>query len=165
VVSAMPLESAVRAALADVCDPEIPGLSIVDLGIVRDVQVGLDRVRVELLPTFIGCPAVDLIRDAVVERLARFATTVEAEISFAEPWTTERITPQGRRQLRERGFAPPTDIPLGRELPLFSSMTAAGCPWCGSTNTRLQNAFGPTLCRAIAHCEDCLQPFEQFKTV
>jgi ring-1,2-phenylacetyl-CoA epoxidase subunit PaaD len=164
-VSAVPLESAVRAALADVSDPEIPGLSIVDLGIVRNVQVGPGRVRVELLPTFIGCPAAELIREAVIERLAPFAATVEAEITFAEPWTTERITPQGRRQLRERGFAPPTDMPLGRELPLFTTVIAAECPWCGSSNTRLENAFGPTLCRAIAHCEDCLQPFEQFKTV
>ena len=165
VVSAMPLESAVRAALADVCDPEIPGLSIVDLGIVRDVRVGPGHVRVELLPTFVGCPATDLIRDAVAERLAGFAATVDAVITFAEPWTTARITPQGRRQLRERGFAPPADLALGRELPPFAALTAAACPYCGSTNTRLQNAFGPTLCRAIAHCEDCFQPFEQFKTV
>jgi ring-1,2-phenylacetyl-CoA epoxidase subunit PaaD len=164
VVSAIPLETAVRAALADVSDPEIPGVSIVDLGIVRDVQVGPGRVRVELLPTFIGCPATELIRQAVVERLAQFAATIEAEITFAEPWTTERITPQGRRRLRERGFAPPADLPLGRELPPFP-VTAAQCPYCGSANTRLQNAFGPTLCRAIAHCEDCVQPFEQFKTV
>ena len=161
----VPLESAIRAALADVFDPEIPGLSIVDLGIVRCVEVGPGRVRVELLPTFIGCPAVELIRQAVVERLAPFAATVDAEITFAEPWTTERITPQGRRQLHERGFAPPISAPLGSDLPLIPTMAAASCPWCGSTNTRLENAFGTTLCRAIAHCDDCLQPFEQFKAV
>ncbi len=164
-MSAVPLESAIRAALADVSDPEIPGLSIVDLGIVRDVQVGPGRVRVELLPTFIGCPAVELIRDAVLERLAPFAATVEAEVTFVEPWTTERITPQGRRQLSERGFAPPTGLPLGRDLPLIPTIDVAACPWCGSSNTRLENAFGTTLCRAIAHCGDCLQPFEQFKTI
>jgi ring-1,2-phenylacetyl-CoA epoxidase subunit PaaD len=161
----MPLESAIRAALADVSDPEIPDLSIVDLGIVRDVEVGPGRVRVELLPTFIGCPAVELIRHAVIDRLAPFAATVEVEITYAEPWTTERITSQGRRQLQERGFAPPVGEPLGRGLPLVPTIAAAACPWCGSTNTRLENAFGTTLCRAIAHCGDCLQPFEQFKTV
>jgi ring-1,2-phenylacetyl-CoA epoxidase subunit PaaD len=164
-MTAVPLETAVRAALADVFDPEIPGLSIVDLGIVHRVEVGPGRVHVELLPTFIGCPAVELIRDAVIERLAPFAATVEAEVTFAEPWTTERITPQGRRQLHERGFAPPISVPLGRELPLIPTIAAAACPWCGSANTRLENAFGTTLCRAIAHCEACLQPFEQFKAV
>jgi ring-1,2-phenylacetyl-CoA epoxidase subunit PaaD len=163
--TAVPLESAIRAALADVSDPEIPGLSIVDLGIVRDVEVGPGRVRVEILPTFIGCPAVELIRQAVIDRLAPFAASVKAEITFAEPWTSERITPEGRRQLHERGFAPPIGMPLGRDLPLIPTIAAAACPWCASTNTRLENAFGTTLCRAIAHCEDCLQPFEQFKAV
>jgi ring-1,2-phenylacetyl-CoA epoxidase subunit PaaD len=165
VVSAVPLESAVRAALADVSDPEIPGLSIVDLGMVRDVRVGPDRVWVELLPTFVGCPAIELIREAVRERLAPFARAVEAEVSFAEPWTTERITAEGRRLLRERGFAPPVALSSLRDLPLFTPVVAAQCPYCGSANTRLQNAFGPTLCRAIAHCDDCRQPFEQFKAV
>jgi ring-1,2-phenylacetyl-CoA epoxidase subunit PaaD len=164
-LSVVPLDSAVRAALADVSDPEIPGLSIADLGIIRDVQIRPGHIRVELLPTFIGCPAVELIREAVLERLAPFAPSVEAVISFSEPWTTERITPQGRRQLSERGFAPPIDLQLGRDLPLIPTIAAAPCPWCRSTNTRLENAFGTTLCRAIAHCEDCLQPFEQFKSV
>jgi ring-1,2-phenylacetyl-CoA epoxidase subunit PaaD len=165
VVSTVPLESAVRAALADVSDPEIPGLSIVDLGMVRSIRVGPDRIRVELLPTFIGCPAIDVIRTAVRERLAPFARLVETEVSFAEPWTTERITADGRNLLRERGFAPPVATAPADELPLFSRISASPCPYCGSRNTRLQNAFGPTLCRAIAHCEDCRQPFEQFKTV
>jgi ring-1,2-phenylacetyl-CoA epoxidase subunit PaaD len=161
----VPLETAVRAALGDVFDPEIPGVSIVDLGIVRDVQVRPGRIRVALLPTFVGCPAAELIRTAVIERLAGFAPHVEATITFAEPWTTARITPLGRRLLQERGFAPPVNAAPGREHPLLGAITVAPCPYCGSANTRLENAFGPTLCRAIAHCEDCLQPFEQFKTV
>jgi ring-1,2-phenylacetyl-CoA epoxidase subunit PaaD len=164
-LSRVPLESAIRAALGDVSDPEIPGLSIVDLGIVHDVHVRPGHIRVELLPTFIGCPAVELIRQSVLERLAPFAAIVEAELTFVEPWTSSRITPQGRRLLHERGFAPPAGVSLGRDLPLIPTVVAAPCPWCNSTNTRLENAFGTTLCRAIAHCEDCLQPFEQFKTV
>lgn len=152
-----PLESAVWAALHDVHDPEIPAISVVDLGVVRSVQAEAGRVRVELLPTFIGCPAIDLMRDAVEERLYEFADEVSVEISFAEPWTTERITPEGRRALRESGFGPPV-----RSLAL---LPIAECPYCGSRNTTLENAFGPTLCRAIYHCADCRQPFEQFKEV
>jgi ring-1,2-phenylacetyl-CoA epoxidase subunit PaaD len=174
-ISAVPLEQAVWAALADVHDPEIPAVSIVDLGVVRRVEVGPGRLGVELLPTFVGCPAVDLMRSAVEERLQGFAPIVEATVTFAEPWTSERITPEGRRRLRESGFAPPVPelrrladhdaaegVELDRLLPL---LPVAECPYCGSRATTLENAFGPTLCRAIYHCTACRQPFEQFKTV
>jgi ring-1,2-phenylacetyl-CoA epoxidase subunit PaaD len=159
-----PLEAAVWAALHDVHDPEIPAISVVDLGVVRSVETGEGSVRVELLPTFVGCPAIDVMRDAVAERLGEFADDVQVEISFAEPWTTERITNAGRDALRASGFAPPpADVPDdGRTLPV---LPAAECPYCGSRNTTLENAFGPTLCRAIYHCTDCRQPFEQFKMV
>ncbi len=159
-----PLESAVWAALHDVHDPEIPAISVVDLGVVRRVDVAEGRLRVELLPTFIGCPAVDVMREAVAQRLAEFAEDVSVEISFAEPWTSERITPEGREALRQSGFAPPpAGVPdEGRTLPV---LPLAECPYCGSRNTTLENAFGPTLCRAIYHCAACSQPFEQFKMV
>lgn len=163
-VSARPLESAVWAALHDVHDPEIPAVSVVDLGIVRRVETGPGSVLVELLPTFVGCPAIDVMRQSVADRLRDFADEVSVEISFAEPWTTERITADGRRRLRQSGFAPP-DPDAGddhRDLPL---LPVAECPYCRSRNTMLENAFGPTLCRAIYHCADCRQPFEQFKTV
>ena len=163
----IPLEQAIWAALTDVHDPEIPAVSVVDLGIVHRVEVAPGRVRVELLPTFVGCPAIDVMRDAVVERLRSFAATVEAEISFAEPWTTERITPEGRRRLRESGFAPPPvdtadDDRDSTVLPVLPIVT---CPYCGSRATRLENAFGPTLCRSIHYCAGCRQPFEAFKPV
>jgi ring-1,2-phenylacetyl-CoA epoxidase subunit PaaD len=159
-----PLEAAVWAALHDVHDPEIPAISVVDLGVVRSVETGEGSVRVELLPTFVGCPAIDVMRDAVAERLGEFADDVRVEISFAEPWTTQRITDAGRAALRASGFAPPAaDVEDdGRALPV---LPAAECPYCGSRNTTLENAFGPTLCRAIYHCSDCRQPFEQFKAV
>jgi ring-1,2-phenylacetyl-CoA epoxidase subunit PaaD len=158
-----PLESAVWAALHDVYDPEIPTISVVDLGVVRSVETAPGRVRVELLPTFVGCPAIDVMRESVAERLSDFAGEVEVEISFAEPWTSERITPAGRAQLRESGFAPPPAEELdGRLLPV---LPVAECPYCGSRETSLENAFGPTLCRAIYHCANCSQPFEQFKAV
>ncbi len=160
-----PLESAVWAALHDVHDPEIPTISVVDLGVVRSVQTGAGSVRVELMPTFVGCPAIEVMRSSVEDRLREFAPEVQVEISFAEPWTTERITAEGRAALIEAGFAPPVASPIGRALSIFPTMSAAACPYCGSTNTTMENAFGPTLCRAISHCTDCRQPFEQFKEV
>ena len=158
-----PLESAVWAALHDVHDPEIPTISVVDLGVVRTVQSEEGSVRVELLPTFVGCPAIEVMRAAVEDRLAEFADEVSVEVSYAEPWTSERITPEGRRVLRESGFAPPAA--LNRTPSILPVLPVAECPYCGSRNTTLENAFGPTLCRAIYHCADCRQPFEQFKEV
>jgi ring-1,2-phenylacetyl-CoA epoxidase subunit PaaD len=166
-IAARPLESAVWAALHDVHDPEIPTLSVVDLGVVRRVEAGPGRVRVELLPTFVGCPAIEVMRGAVAERLSEFADDVRVEISFAEPWTSERISDEGRRVLRASGFAPPNESASrpSRELSVLPLMPVAECPYCGSRNTTLENAFGPTQCRAIYHCAECRQPFEQFKEV
>ena len=154
-------------ALAEVPDPEIPAVSVVDLGIVHAVELDGERLRVELLPTFVGCPALDVIRDSVAARLAGMATDVQVELTFAEPWTSERITADGRRKLRESGFAPPGPQPHG-DRPLFATIATrprATCPWCGSRDTALENPFGPTLCRAIFWCNRCRQPFEQFKAI
>ena len=155
-------EAAVWAALAEVPDPEIPAISVVDLGVIRGVQVDGERLTVELLPTFVGCPAIEIMRAQIGERLARLADEVVVKLSFAEPWTSDRITPDGREKLRGSGFAPPAVIGLADELTV---MTVATCPYCGSRNTSLENPFGPTLCRAIFHCADCRQPFEQFKRI
>jgi ring-1,2-phenylacetyl-CoA epoxidase subunit PaaD len=162
--AARPLESAVWAALHDVHDPEIPTISVVDLGIVHRVEAEPGRVQVDLLPTFVGCPAIDVMRAAVEDRLRDFADEVNVEISFAVPWTSDRITPEGHRRLREGGFAPPLGT-LDDESAHLPLLPVAECPYCGSRNTTLENAFGPTLCRAIYHCSDCRQPFEQFKAV
>jgi len=126
------------------------------------------RLTVELLPTFVGCPAIDVMQQQIEERLRAMevADEVAVDVSFAEPWTSERISPEGRAKLRGSGFAPPVLIGptfSGEELQL--AMLAAECPYCGSRNTTLENPFGPTLCRAIYHCANCRQPFEQFKTV
>lgn len=164
-IAARPLESAVWAALHDVHDPEIPQVSVVDLGVVRTVETEEGSVRVELLPTFVGCPAVEFMRAAVEERLREFADDVQVEISFAEPWTSDRITPEGRIALRASGFAPPPLLANGRTLSVLPLLPVAECPYCGSRNSTLENAFGPTSCRAIYYCTDCRQPFEQFKEV
>jgi ring-1,2-phenylacetyl-CoA epoxidase subunit PaaD len=162
-------ERAVWEALAEVPDPEIPVVSVVDLGIVRSVEIDGEHLRVELLPTFVGCPAIDLIREGVAARLAGMAQRVEVEVTFAEPWTSDRITAEGRRKLRESGFAPPLPHPPDPgDRPMFATITTrptAACPYCGSPDTALENPFGPTLCRAIFYCNHCRQPFEQFKAV
>jgi ring-1,2-phenylacetyl-CoA epoxidase subunit PaaD len=165
-MAAVPLEAAIWAALHDVHDPEIPTISVVDLGVIGGVETTDGRIRVELLPTFVGCPAINVLQDSITERLREFADDVRVDISFAEPWTTERITDDGRAALRAAGFAPPPrhqDEP--RDLQMLPVLPVAECPYCGSRNTTLENAFGPTLCRAIYHCADCRQPFEQFKEV
>lgn len=144
----------VHAALADIPDPEIPAVSVVDLGMVEGVRVDADAIRVSLLPTFIGCPALGLIRSAVEDRLAAFDRPVEVQFTFAVPWTTDRITDQGRERLRQAGFAPPVADP-----------TQTRCPHCGSANVSLDNLFGPTKCRSLYWCRGCRQPFEQFKSV
>jgi ring-1,2-phenylacetyl-CoA epoxidase subunit PaaD len=160
---------AVWAILAEVPDPEIPVISVVDLGIVHSVELDETRVRVELLPTFVGCPAVEAMRTAVAERLTGLRPTIEVDVTFAEQWTSDRITRRGRARLRASGFAPPEstagDAVATTFIPLASLGAAARCPYCGSRHTRLESAFGPTLCRSIHHCSDCRQPFEQFKTV
>ena len=160
---------AVWEALAEVPDPEIPVVSVVDLGLVHTVELDGERLRVELLPTFVGCPALELIRRSVADRLAGMAPRVEVEMTFAVPWTSDRITPDGRRKLRQSGFAPPGPAAVvGDARPLFATIAmrpTASCPWCGSADTTLENLFGPTLCRTMFWCNHCRQPFEQFKAV
>jgi ring-1,2-phenylacetyl-CoA epoxidase subunit PaaD len=161
-------ETDVWEALAEVPDPEIPAVSVVDLGLVHSVDLNGQRLRVELLPTFVGCPALELIRSSVAERLAGMAPVVEVEMTFAVPWTSDRITPEGGRKLRESGFAPPAPAATDRGRPLFATIETrptAACPWCGSADTTLENLFGPTLCRTLFWCNRCRQPFEQFKAV
>jgi ring-1,2-phenylacetyl-CoA epoxidase subunit PaaD len=161
-------ERLVWDALAEVADPEFPAISVVDLGVIGDVAVDEKRIRVELLPTFVGCPAIEVMRERIGERLARLgiANRVDVEVSFAIPWTSERISPAGRERLRRSGFTPPDlDVDGTGGLDELAVLPIAECPYCGSRNTTLDNAFGPTLCRAIYHCADCRQPFEQFKRV
>ncbi len=162
-------EAAVWDALAEVADPEIPTISVVELGVIGSVRFDGPRLTVELLPTFVGCPAIDVMQRDIAERLRGLADEVSVEISFAEPWTSERITPEGREKLRVSGFAPPVSIGAtsasAYELDELAILPIATCPYCGSRNTSLENPFGPTLCRAIYHCADCRQPFEQFKAV
>ncbi|MFL5669253.1 MAG: 1,2-phenylacetyl-CoA epoxidase subunit PaaD [Chloroflexota bacterium] len=157
-------ERAVRAALADVPDPELPMLSVVDLGIVHrvDVSPADGSIRVEILPTFVGCPALELIKDAIATRLASFGRPVEVVATFAVPWTSDRITPAGRAALEDAGIAPPGPT---TGTALIDLQPRVPCPHCGSHRTHLENVFGPTQCRTIRYCTDCRQPFEAIKPV
>lgn len=157
---------AVMAALAEVADPEIPAVSIVELGMIGGIDVG-DEIAVEFLPTFVGCPALEVIRDAISARLAAFGHPVRVDVSFATPWSSDRISEAGREKLRASGFAPPPPpIRPGRGLPMLDAAAApVACPYCGSYRTTLENVFGPTQCRSIRHCADCRQPFEAFKPI
>jgi ring-1,2-phenylacetyl-CoA epoxidase subunit PaaD len=156
----------VLRALDDVADPEIPNVSVVELGMIGEVAVEPELIRVELLPTFAGCPAIEVIRDTIAERLREFDRPVQVDVSFATPWTSDRITPAGREKLAASGFAPPPPVRAGRSLPMLDAPAAAmACPLCGSRNTRFESAFGPTQCRMVWHCAECRQPFEAFKPV
>jgi ring-1,2-phenylacetyl-CoA epoxidase subunit PaaD len=149
-------------ALAEIPDPEIPVISLVELGVVRDVEVEGGRVRVSFTPTFLGCPATEVMRDLMAARIRDLGAEPQVDVA-AEGWSSERITEDGRRKLRESGFAPPTGAAPATLLQIQAAVHR--CPYCGSEDTRLENLFGPTPCRSIRYCNACRQPFEQFKTI
>lgn len=147
--------------LEEVKDPEIPVISLVDLGLVRQVAVDEERVKVVMTPTFSGCPALQVMQEQVEERLREAGfEEVEVQMSREQSWTSDWITPSGREKLKEFGLAPP---PLHEGDMESAWRESVRCPYCDSTNTDLRNSFGPTLCRAIFFCNNCQQPFEQFK--
>jgi ring-1,2-phenylacetyl-CoA epoxidase subunit PaaD len=158
-------EAQVWEALAGIPDPEIPVISVVDLGVVRGVQVEDGRVRVEFTPTFLGCPALEVMRDQMAACIAGLGAEPEVEVVLDDSWSTDRITPEGREKLRAAGLAPPA--PRSAEAPALVQLQAKGfrCPYCGSRDTALENIFGPTPCRSLRYCQSCRQPFEQFKTI
>jgi ring-1,2-phenylacetyl-CoA epoxidase subunit PaaD len=154
VVENLPSESQVYEWLANVPDPEIPVLSILDLGIVRNVTVNdeEDKVTVTLTPTYSGCPATEAIETSVVLALREQGVDeIEIERVLAPPWTTDWITDDGRQKLRDYGIAPP------------SRQNDVDCPQCKSTNTERISEFGSTACKASWRCLDCREPFEYFK--
>ena len=161
----MVTEAQVWEALAEVADPEIPVVSLVDLGVVRDVRVENGRVHVAFTPTFLGCPALEVMRDELAAKVAELGAEPDVEVIQDDSWSTDRITPEGREKLRAAGFAPPAPRAAG-ETTLVQLQTATfRCPYCGSADTKLENIFGPTPCRSIRYCTACRQPFEQFKTI
>jgi ring-1,2-phenylacetyl-CoA epoxidase subunit PaaD len=161
----MVTEAAVWDALAEVPDPEIPVVSVVDLGVVRDVRVEDGHVHVEFTPTFLGCPALETMQRQMAERIEELGAEAEVEVVLDDSWSTDRITPEGRDKLREAGFAPPAPRTAGTSELVQLQRGPFRCPYCGSTDTALENIFGPTPCRSLRYCRSCRQPFEQFKTI
>jgi len=158
-------EERVWAALAEIPDPEIPSVSVVDLGVVRAVEIDGGRVRVEFTPTFLGCPALEVMRDQMAASIRALGGEPQVDVIQDDSWSTDRITAEGRRKLRESGFAPPAPREAAPPTLVQLETRAFRCPYCGSTETRLENIFGPTPCRSIRYCGACHQPFEQFKTI
>ena len=147
--------------LRDIKDPEIPVLSLVDLGVITAVEVIDDSVTIEMTPTFVGCPALDVMQSEIREVLMRNGIShPEIRVSYKKPWNSDMISAEGKRALKEFGLAPPPPRQLFIDLDLLEH---AVCPMCGNTNTELRNTFGPTLCRSIHYCNDCREAFEQFK--
>jgi ring-1,2-phenylacetyl-CoA epoxidase subunit PaaD len=149
-------------ALAEIPDPEIPAVSLVELGVVREVAVENGSVRVVFTPTFLGCPATEMMQKLMAQRIRELGAEPEIEIG-SEGWSSNRITEDGRRKLRESGFAPPSGSRPATLLQIQGGVHR--CPYCNSADTRLENLFGPTPCRSIRYCNACHQPFEQFKTL
>ena len=161
----MVTEKQIWAALEEVMDPEIPTISLVDLGIVTSVNLNDgNEVEITLIPTFSGCPALKVMEEMVAEKVKALGVEkVTVTTNFDLPWTTNRISEKGRKGLLKHGLAPPPDDYDGIiELSVLSNIV---CPYCQSKNTRLTTPFGPTLCRSMHYCDNCLQAFEQFKPV
>jgi len=158
-------EAAVWEALAEIADPEIPVISLVDLGVVKAVEVEDDRVRIEFTPTFMGCPALEVMQRQMEEAVTALGGEPQVDVLLDDSWSTDKITADGREKLRAAGFAPPAPRAESAPTLLQLQKPVHRCPYCGSTETRLDNLFGPTPCRSVRYCASCRQPFEQFKTI
>lgn len=158
-------EAAVWRALEDVKDPEIPVLSVCNLGVVRAVEFHGDGLEVTITPTYSGCPAMHMIEAEIRETLAQ-AGYPDARIKtvLSPPWTTDWIDEEGRAKLLAFGIAPPEKASTSKQA-LFGEVPEIACPQCGSKNTEMVSEFGSTACKALYKCGDCLEPFDYFKCI
>ncbi|MEM7552368.1 MAG: 1,2-phenylacetyl-CoA epoxidase subunit PaaD [Bacteroidota bacterium] len=150
--------------LEEVMDPEIPVLSLIDLGVITKVDVSPDNhVTVEMTPTFAGCPAMDYMKEEVEQTLEKYGiTSYSVNMSFDRPWDSNKISEKGKAALKKFGLAPPPKYDGVIELDILEQVD---CPYCDSNDTELKTPFGPTLCRSMHYCNNCKQAFEQFKPV
>ena len=155
----------VWAALEKIPDPEIPVISLVELGVIRSVDVLDGHVRVEFTPTFLGCPALEMMKRTLEETVTGLGAEPDVRVIQDDSWSTDNIAPAGREKLRAAGFAPPAPREASAPKLVQLQSNVFRCPYCGSTETRLENIFGPTPCRSLRYCTNCRQPFEQFKTI
>lgn len=147
--------------LEEVKDPEIPVLSLVDLGVITHVVVDGERIDIEMTPTFVGCPALDVMKEDIIGVLREHgAKDVKVKVSYRDPWSSDKISEKGRAALKKFGLAPPPSSLIIGDIEVLEH---AVCPQCNGTNTEIKNLFGPTQCRSIHYCHDCREAFEQFK--
>jgi ring-1,2-phenylacetyl-CoA epoxidase subunit PaaD len=150
--------------LHTVPDPEVPVISVVELGVVRDVEITGRHITVTMTPTYSGCPAMrEMEADVKAALLSRGADSVEVHMVLTPAWTTDWIGPDAREKLRRYGIAPPGKADTGGFVTLTRARPAVPCPFCGSTETRLQSEFGSTACKAIHTCSACGSPSDEFK--
>lgn len=150
--------------LEDVCDPEVPVLSIVDLGIVKDVKLIEDEVEITITPTYSGCPAMDAISLDIRLKLAEHGyKKVKLNTVLSPAWTTDWMTDAGKQKLKAYGIAPPNTKQQVCATRLFAESEAIQCPLCNSYHTKLVSYFGSTACKALYQCKDCNEPFDYFK--
>lgn len=152
----------IRDALIKVTDPEIPVLSVMDMGIVRKVNVIDNTVHIDITPTYTGCPAMDTIASDIKFAIDRLGFETKVELVLSPAWSTDWITDAGRKKLEEYGIAAPLDERLDK-LALLEGERIVHCTRCNSQNTKLVSQFGSTACKALFKCEDCLEPFDYFK--
>jgi ring-1,2-phenylacetyl-CoA epoxidase subunit PaaD len=164
---AAPSRDELLAILDEVKDPEVPVLSVVELGIVRDVSASDGGVVVTITPTYSGCPAMHDIEQSIGAALAeRGLGPVELRTVYSPAWTTDWIAPAAREKLRAYGIAPPGRVAAVEEFtPLRRRAAIVGCPYCGATDTEQRSEFGSTACKSIWYCRSCRQPFEEFKAI
>lgn len=149
--------------LDGVPDPEIPVISVVELGVVRDVKVDDDAVEIKLTPTYIGCPALHVFEDDIINKLKENGfNEIKITKVYAPAWTTDWLSEDAKRKLRESGIAPPEKKTSDKGT-LLGSLKKITCPYCNSENTTLTSQFGSTACKSLHFCESCVQPFEHFK--
>ena len=155
------------AALEHLADPEIPVISLRELGILRDVRQGADGLEVVITPTYSGCPAMGQIEDDVRAALESAGLPARVVTRLAPAWTTDWMSDSGKEKLRAYGIAPPHQTPAGSSVVRFiakpATAEAVACPHCGSANTVESSRFGSTACKALYKCRDCLEPFDYFK--
>jgi ring-1,2-phenylacetyl-CoA epoxidase subunit PaaD len=150
--------------LKEVFDPEVPVLSIVDLGIVRDVKIDGEHIEVVITPTYTGCPAMKVIEDDITSKLnSKGINDLHITTVLSPAWTTDWLTEEGKTKLREFGIAPPEG--MADKNVLFGEPKKVHCPHCGSLNTVMKSQFGSTACKALYFCNDCLEPFDYFKCI
>lgn len=148
--------------LETVSDPEIPVLSIMEMGVVRSAQLENGIVQVKITPTYSGCPAMDVIGDDIKKAFREKGLEAKVELVLSPAWTTDWITPKGRLALEKYGIAAPLNETADKEA-LLGNKKIVKCPQCGSFNTKLVSQFGSTACKALFQCDDCLEPFDYFK--